>query len=512
MNEFPWLSILIFTPLIGAVLIAFLPSRNSALARGLAQCIAGIGLALTFVIWSQFKPGGGLNNIERYDWIQSLGAQYFLGIDGLGMISILLAAIITPFALFAWRPPESNAKIYYALFLALQSGLFGAFTALNFFHWFFFWELSLIPAFFLIKLWGGTQRARASMQFFVYTLFGSVALLLGFQIIFLATGTLDFMKLADMGRSGALTQALTTRLGVGEIAARNLPMWVFLGVFLGLAVKVPLGPFHSWQPLAYAEAPPSVSMMLTGVMSKMGVYGFLRILLPLFPTQLQQLQTPLLCLAIGTIVFGAWTAMAQKDLKRILAYSSLNHLGYCLLAVFAVVGTTGGGQHKEAALDGAIFQMFNHGLSASALFCFMGWLEQRSGGVRGLDDFGGLRKIMPVFTGLMGIALFSSLGLPGLNGFIGEFLIFKGVLALQGWAAALAAFGLLLTAIFLLTILQRVFSGPLPVRWATLPDLTTAERWIAAPIIALMFVIGVYPQIIMGIINPTVVAWVTKMP
>jgi NADH-quinone oxidoreductase subunit M len=512
MSGFPWLSCLIFTPLLGAVIVSFMPARRADLARGFTQGLSFLCLALVLGISGAFVPNGGLQAIERHAWISALGAEYFLGIDGLGLVSILLTAIITPFALFAWRPPEAGAKIYYALFLALESGLFGAFTAFNFFHWFFFWELSLIPAFFLIKLWGGPQRARASMQFFVYTLFGSVALLLAFQVIFLATGTFDFIRLAELGRTGALTRALTTKLGIGEIAAQTMPLLAFLGVFLGLAVKVPLGPFHAWLPPAYAEAPASVSMMLTGVMSKMGVYGFLRILLPLFPDQLRQWQTPLLCLAIGTIVFSAWTAMAQKDLKRIIAYSSINHLGYCLLAVFVVVQAEGAAEHKQAALDGAIFQMFNHGLSASALFCFVGWLEQRGHGLRGLDDFGGLRKIAPVFTGLMGIALFSSLGLPGLNGFIGEFLIFKGVLALQGWAAALSAFGLLLTALFLLTILQRVFSGPLPDKWAKLPDLTTAERWIAAPIIALMFVIGVYPQVLMGIINPTVGFWVTTMP
>jgi NADH-quinone oxidoreductase subunit M len=206
--------------------------------------------------------------------------------------------------------------------------------------------------------------------------------------------------------------------------------------------------------------------------------------------------------------------MAQRDLKRLLAYSSINHLGYCLLGIFAVANATGAGaaDHRAAVLDGVILQMFNHGLSASALFCFVGWLEQRSGGWRGLDDFGGLRKVIPVFTGLMGIALFSSLGLPGLNGFIGEFLIFKGVLALSGWSAGLAALGLLFTAIFLLTLLQRVFSGPLNAKWAQLPDLTMAERWTMAPIVGLMFLIGIYPQCVMGVINPTVMAWVSKLP
>jgi len=465
-------------------------------------------------LWFSFVPSGGIQWIERHAWIPSLGVDYHLGVDGLGLVLVLLAAIVPAFAIWSGEVPATQPKLYYSLFLGLQSGLFGAFTALNFFHWFIFWELSLIPAFFLIKLWGGPQRGRAATQFFVYTLFGSVAMLLAFQVIFLATGTFDFVQLAELGRTGALTERLATRWGAGEIAARNMPWVVFGGVFLGLAVKVPLGPFHAWLPPAYTEAPTPVTMVLTGVMSKMGAYGFLRILLPLFPGQMRQAQWLLLCLAVGTIVFSAWTAMAQKDLKRILAYSSINHLGYCLLGLFATMQVGGAEMagHRSAALDGAIVQLFNHGLSASALFCFVGWLEKRAGGLRGLDEFGGLRQTLPVFTGLMGIALFSSLGLPGLNGFIGEFLIFKGVMALHGWAAALAAIGLLLTAIFLLGILQRVFSGPLNARWANLPDLTARECWTVGPIVALMFLIGVYPQCLMGVVNPTVAAWVAKWP
>jgi NADH-quinone oxidoreductase subunit M len=256
-------------------------------------------------------------------------------------------------------------------------------------------------------------------------------------------------------------------------------------------------------------------MLLTGVMSKMGVYGFLRILLPIFPDQIRQVLTPLLWLAVATIVLSACAAFAQRDLKRLIAYSSINHLGYCLLALFAAASVaTGVNQpevQKAAALDGALLQMFNHGLTASALFLFVALLERRSGGARGLDDFGGLRKIIPVFTGLMGIAIFSSLGLPGLNGFVGEFLIFKGVFPLAPWAAALATIGLLVTAIFLLTLIQRVFCGPLNSRWAQMPDLTTAERWLVLPGIALMFLLGLWPQLILGFIDPTVVRMIQQL-
>jgi NADH-quinone oxidoreductase subunit M len=256
-------------------------------------------------------------------------------------------------------------------------------------------------------------------------------------------------------------------------------------------------------------------MLLTGVMSKMGVYGFLRILLPIFPREMHSLQTPLLWLAVITIVFSAGAAFAQRDLKRLLGYSSINHLGYCLLGVFAVLSSTSisvaPATERAAALNGVFLQMFNHGLTAATLFWFVALLEQRSGGLRGLDEFGGVRKIAPIFCGLMGIALFSSLGLPGLNGFIGEFLIFKGVFPLTTWAATLSVVGLLITAIFILTVLQRVFNGPLNPKWAKLPDLTITERMLLTPALGLMLLLGLCPQLVLGVINSTVVRMVEQL-
>jgi NADH-quinone oxidoreductase subunit M len=284
-------------------------------------------------------------------------------------------------------------------------------------------------------------------------------------------------------------------------------MLVFAGVLLGFAVKVPMMPFHTWLPNAYAEAPSSVTMLLTGAMSKMGVYGLLRLVLPLFPAQLREWQTPLLWLAVGTIVISACAAFAQKDLKRILAYSSINHLGYCLLGIFAVAGVTGvdarWSLERAAALNGVLLQMFNHGITAAALFGFVALIEQRGGGLHGLDDFGGLRKAAPVFTGLMGIAVFASIGLPGLSGFVGEFLIFKGAFALVPWAAALSALGLLVTAVFLLTMVQRFFHGPLNERWRGFADLSLNERLIVAPALVVMFLLGIWPQAVIGWINAT---------
>src|SRR5207244_4512751 len=318
--------------------------------------------------------------------------------------------------------------------------------------------------------------------------------------------------IAPMGRRGS---RLSVKLGWCTLSAPQLALLIFAGVFLGSAVKVPLIPFHTWLPAAYAEAPTGTTMLLTGVMSKMGLYGFLRILLPIFPDQMRSMLLPLLVLAVITIIFSASAAFAQRDLKRVLAYSSINHLGYCLLGIYAVAKITGSevssATEKAAAMNGVFLQMFNHGLTASTLFWFVGFLEQRGGGLRGLNDFGGLRKIAPVFCGLMGIALFSSLGLPGLNGFIGEFLIFKGAFPLVAWATALSVIGLLVTAIFILTILQRVFSGPLNERWSKLPDLTLTERVMLLPAIGLMFVPGIYPQLVLGTINSTVVQMVKQL-
>src|SRR5262249_55881771 len=293
----------------------------------------------------------------------------------------------------------------------LQAGLFGAFTALNFFHWFIFWEMGLVPAYFLIKLWGGPERVRAATQFFVYTLVGSVAMLIAFVAIYLASGTFDFIQLADKARNGGLTALLgsfASRAGWQGAWAGGVATLVFLGVLLGFAVKVPLMPFHTWLPPAYTEAPTGVSMVLTGVMSKMGVYGFIRILLPIFPEQMRWVLTPLLWLAVATIVLSACAAFAQRDLKRIVAYSSINHLGYCLLGIFAVARFVDSNPQwtleKASVLNGVLLQMFNHGITASALFYFVGLIEQRTAR-RGLEDFGGLRQVAPVFCGLMGIAL-----------------------------------------------------------------------------------------------------------
>lgn len=507
MSPFPWITALTLVPVIGAIAVLSTGTRRGA-ARWTAMAFSGLALALALALWHQFNPAaGGFQLQEMHAWIPVLNAEYHVGIDGLGLLMLLLTAVVVPIGMLASWQVERQVPLYYCLVLLLQACLFGTFTALNFLHWFIFWELGLIPAFFLVKLWGGPKSARAAMQFLVYTMVGSITMLMSFLAIYLATKRFDFVDLAQMAQSGRLMPAVVSRLGWHLFTPEHTAMVIFAGVFLGFAVKVPLVPFHTWLPSTYAEAPTGTAILLTGAMSKMGLYGFLRVLLPLFGAEMQRVLTPLLWLAVATVVLSAYAALAQTDLKRIFAYSSINHLGYCLLGIFAVVRSTGADAgmmpQRFAALDGVFLQMFNHGLTAAALFWFLALLEKRSGGLRGLDDFGGLRRVMPVFTGLMGIAFFSSLGLPGLNGFIGEFLIFKGTFPLVTWATALCVIGLLITAIFILKGMQRVFHGPLPETWAGLPDLSVRERLALVPVIGLMFVLGLYPQILLGFVNHT---------
>jgi NADH-quinone oxidoreductase subunit M len=502
------ITILTAVPLIGALGVLGLGAKSRTLARGTALTFSFIALALTLVLWHRFNPASGeLQFEELHPWIPAIGVRYHVGIDGLGLLMLVLSAIVVPMSMAASWQIREGTSLYFSLILFLQAGLFGTFTALNFFHWFIFWELSLVPAFFLIRLWGGPHRAAAATQFFVYTMVGSVTLLLAFLAIFLCTGKFDFIGLSELAHNGQLISALADKIGWPGLAPQQIATILFCGALLGFSVKVPLIPFHTWLPDAYVEAPTGTTMLLTGAMSKMGVYGFLRILLPIFYVEMRSVRTPLLWLAVATIVLSAYAALAQADLKRILAYSSINHLGYCMLGIFSVTGVTADNPafptFTAAALNGVMLQMFNHGLTAATLFWFVALLEKRSGGLRGLNDFGGLRKVAPVLCGLMGIALFSSLGLPGLNGFVGEFLIFRGAFPLATWATALAIIGLLATAIFVLTILQRVFSGPLNERWSKMQDLTIGERLALLPPIAIMFVLGIYPQLVLGVINST---------
>jgi NADH-quinone oxidoreductase subunit M len=508
------ITLLTLFPIAGGLIVLAL-AKLGDVARAIAVTFAAGALAVAALFWYGLDPQNpGMQFEEIHAWAPSLGITYHVGVDGLGVLMLVLSALVVLMSLAAsWRN-EQHGPVYCALVLFLEAGLFGTFTALNFVHWFIFWELSLIPAFFLVRIWGGKGRARAAAQFFLYTMVGSVALLLAFLALYQGTGQFDFVQLAQLGQSGQLTAALGQNLHWGG-SPEHLAMLLFWAAFLGFAVKTAVVPFHTWLPSTYAEASSETTMLLTGAMSKMGVYGFLRVLLPIFPEQMQHAMKPLLWMAVASIVLPAFAAWAQKDLKRTFAYSSINHLGYCVLGVCVAAQFTGTAPamavDKAAALTGVLLQMFSHGLTAACLFWFVALLERRSGGLRGIEDFGGLRRVVPVFSGLMGIAIFASLGLPGLNGFPAEFLIFKGAFPLAAVATSVSVLGLLMTAVFLLTVIQKVFSGPVNAKWAAMPDLTLTERLALAPVIALMFVLGLYPQLITGMVHGTVTQWVMGM-
>jgi NADH-quinone oxidoreductase subunit M len=479
------ISATIVVPLVGAIVLYFAPVKQ---ARALALTITAFAALLATAVWRNFdSTAGGLQLAERHAWIPSIGAEYLVGVDGLSLLLILLVTLLFPFALLAQRLDRGAC----ALMLIMQSALYGLFTAQNFVLWFLFYEMTLVPAFLLIKLYGGNKRDFAAVKFFLYTFVGSVAMLLGFLGIYLARGTFDFAQLADLA-------------GAGPLVSGKFIWLVFAGIFVGLAVKVPLFPFHTWLPDAYETAPTGVSMVLTGALSKMGVYGFIRLLVPFFPNQIKALGPWLLAVVVCSILLGALVAWAQADLKRMVAYLSINHLGYCLLALFSVAAASRTGViDTHAALGGVFMQMFNHGITAAALFYFVGLLEQRRGG-RGLADFGGLMQTAPLLCGWMSVAMFSSLGLPGLNGFVGEFLIFKASFALAAPFTAVAVFGLLFTAVTFMRAMQALFSGPASDATGAIVDLTRGEKAVVVPIALLMFAIGLAPQFLFNIFNATV--------
>ncbi|HEY4283295.1 MAG TPA: NADH-quinone oxidoreductase subunit M [Chthoniobacterales bacterium] len=477
---------LILIPLFGAGALYIVRPLNP---RWVALICNAVSALVALALWRSFNVHtGGLQMVERHIWIPAIGAEYLVGVDGLSVLLVLLTSLIFPFALLAGKPDRGLC----GLMLVTQSALYGTFTAQNFLLFFLFYEMSLIPSFLLIKIWGGPDRDRAATKFFVYTFLGSVAMLLAFLGIFLAKGTFDFQTLSEMGRNG--------------LFSGNVRWLAFAGVLIGLAVKVPLFPFHTWLPDAYENAPTGVAMMLTGVLSKMGVYGFIRLLVPLFPNEMKATGPWLLTLAVCSIVLASLAAWNQTDLKRMMAYLSINHLGYCMLGLFAIAApmTAPRPEDMQAALSGVFVQIFNHGITAAALFYWVGLLEERRG-LRGINDFGGLMQRAPLICGWMSVAMFSSLGLPGLNGFIGEFLIFKGSFAAAAAFTAIAVLGLLFTAIVFMRVMQALFSGPLTQNSAGLPDLHRGEKFVIIPVTLLMFAIGIAPQFIFNLFNTAVV-------
>ena len=491
--------------MMGGLFLLLVDSERKTLLRWGAFAISCVPFFLSLLLLLRFdRSVSHFQFIERFPWIPAIGVDYFLGVDGLSLTMVFLTALLIPLAILSSFSIEKGVKTYFFLFLLLETGTLGVFITLNFFHFFLFWEVGLIPMFFLIKVWGSENRHYAAFKFFVYTLFGSVAMLLAFQLLFLATKTFDFTELVELSRSGLLKVNLlflSRRFGL-DLPMETVTTFLFLALSVGFAIKVPLWPFHTWLPDAHTQAPTAGSMILAGLLLKMGVYGFLRISLPLFPETVRALMPLLTLFALASILFGAFAAMAQTDLKRMIAYSSVNHMGYCMLGIFAIA-KTGSLESKASAMNGVLLQMFNHGITAAALFFMVGVLYDRAH-TRDLSQFGGLRKAMPVFAGLMGIATFSSLGLPGLNGFISEFLIFRGAFPLLTVPTLLATLGLLVTAAYLLTMLERVFHGPLRATHTHFPDMTRQEIAVSIPLVFFMFFIGIYPSPFLQMTNQAV--------
>ena len=478
------ITLLLLLPLIGALVLLLIPrqQRQTLFTLALLSSIAAFIWSLR--LFQAFDAGAGeMQFVERIPWMPAFGIGYIVGIDGISLFLVLLTTFLMPLAIAASWPVQDKIKEYLFFMLVLETGMLGAFVALDLFLFYVFWEVMLVPMYFLIGVWGGTRRIYAALKFVVYTMAGSLPMLVA--IIYLAsryaqvnqTMTFDLLQLYDL------------RLPVNE------QIWLFLAFGLSFAIKVPLFPFHTWLPDAHVEAPTAGSVILAGVLLKMGTYGFLRFAMPLFPDAALVLTPVIIALAVIGIIYGAGVAMMQPDLKKLVAYSSVSHLGFVMLGLFAL---------NIQGIQGGIYQMVSHGLSTGALFLLVGMLYDRRH-TRMIADFGGLWQRLPVLSVMFLIVTFASIGLPGLNGFIGEFLILLGAFSVTpGWASA-AATGIILGAIYMLWMFRRVFFGPMThPENQKLTDLNQRELLILAPVVALIIIMGIYPQPFLSRMKPSV--------
>ncbi len=471
------LSLVLFTPLAGLVFLLFLPGRSKDLIRLWANLVSFIGFLISLPLVSRFdRDAAGFQFMERGDWIPSLGAQYLLGIDGISLLLIVLTTLIGFLAILSsWNAIQDRVKEYYAMFLLLQTGMLGVFMSLDFLLFFVFWEVVLVPMYFIIGVWGGPRKLYAAIKFFLYTLAGSVLMLLGIL-------TLYFQYHEQFGRF---------TFEIAELMKLNLPIgleqWVFWAFFLGFAIKVPMFPFHTWLPDAHVEAPTAGSVILASVLLKMGTYGFLRFSLPLLPQASidATIVRALAVLSIVGIIYGALVSLMQADWKKLVAYSSVSHLGFCTLGIFAL---------NPNGLAGSVLQQINHGISTGMLFLIIGVIYERRH-TREIAEYGGLAHVMPKYAVVFAIAMLSSAGLPLLNGFVGEFTILQGAFEANRIWAAFAVTGVILGAAYLLWLYQRTMLGQVTNgRNLRLPDLSPREMAVFLPLIAWAIWIGVYPK------------------
>ncbi len=492
------LSLIIFIPtVLGTIPILFIPKENETLIKRWATFVSIIPLVLSAVLWIgyvQYAQNGQMLFAETLTWIPTLNIFYRLAVDGISVPLIFLTTLLTVISLFySSYVINHRVKEYFALFLLLETGMLGVFAALDFFLFYIFWEIGLVPMYFLIGIWGHDEDRPqySALKFFIYTLIGSVLMLLAILGLYFATNTFNILELPAAFRTANV-----------DWVVRNLAFW---GIFAAFAIKVPMWPFHTWLPDAHTAAPTAGSVILAGVLLKLGGYGFIRILLPIFPDVLMAYAGNAIgVLAVISIVYGAFVSMAQTDLKRLIAYSSVNHMGYTMLGVAAASLATNIptlADSRAIALNGAVLQMFNHGIITGGLFLLVGMLYERAH-TRQVDAFGGLATNVPRYYGMVMLTAFASLGLPGLAGFVSEFMVFRGAFPIIPGLAAVGVLGIVITAAFILwKMIQLPFLGPLNTQWSGMKDMFSYELISMTPLAVFMILVGLYPAPIVNLIN-----------
>jgi NADH-quinone oxidoreductase subunit M len=499
------LTFILFSPTVAAAIIVLLPRENVKLIRWFAVLASLVPLGLGIWLWLSYDSSqAGFQFTEQVAWYEAVNSSYHLGVDGISVPMVLLTTLLTPLALIISWSISENVRSYMVLFLFLETGMLGVFISLDLLLFFVFWEIGLIPMYFLINQWGSKNRNYASMKFLIYTMAGSLGLLLAIQLIGVTSGSFDFLVVID--KWTALAEPLTVlglpiAIPIGTVKA--IAFWAFVIAF---AIKVPIWPFHTWLPDAHTEAPTAGSMILAGVLLKLGAYGFLRFVLPLYPEQAQTFALPLGILATLAIVLGAFASWGQNDFKRLVAYSSVNHMGFVILGIAAAAYARGTMASADAviALNGSVLQMFNHGLSAAGMFLLVGVIYERSH-TRDLNALGGLFPLAPIYGGILIFTSMASLGLPGLNGFVSEFMVVRGVWPIFMGLTAISMIGLLITGAYILKGITKVLHGPLNEAWSGHNlEINKREIIAIAPLMVLMLVIGVWPSWIVEVINATV--------